>query len=209
MEYLKIKMEAPLKDNLFLKLFFGFIVLIIAITLLHESGHYLAAKAYGNQPDFHSNSVSYNSFYKVKPSIDSLKKFHSILSDEVYMRLSKRLMQHRKESFVITLAGPVTNMLIGTIGFVLLFVCSRKKNFEMLRWILMFITLFWVRQLLMLPPILYDYFTENESGYYKCDEEELSNLRFLPMYTFGLIFFIAGVIMIAIPMFKFFNFNER
>lgn len=199
-------METPLKDNLFLKLFFGFIVLIIAITLLHESGHYLVSVAYGNKPDFHYNSVTNNNIMEILDYSDSLRLMPDLPAN-VRTRLWHNVHNYREKQFYISLAGPMVNMLIGTLGFVLLFALSKRPRFQKLKWGLMFMTLFWIRQLLVFPASLISYYDVKEKSF--GDEEHIANYLNWPFYSVGLVFFLLGILMIAIPMFRFFSFKER
>jgi len=143
--------------RLYVYLFFGFIIAVVAGTLSHECGHWLAARYFGFR-EAHINyaftvygkgddrwlrmdtirnqyayEIDHNLNFPLKKEFDKLKKRHSIAG------------------FLMTAGGPLQTMLTGTTGLILLFIFRRKfKNKNQLsfgQWLLVFLSLFWLREL--------------------------------------------------------------
>lgn len=124
-------------------------------TVSHEYGHYTVAKSLG-----YSSTVSYSyiNWYdnKTIPFVDSVfskysKELESNLDFPGKKEFEKIQDKQIKDSFWITLGGPIQTMLTGTIGFILL-QHQRKKIFEtksihLYRWLCIFLALFWLRPL--------------------------------------------------------------
>ncbi|ESU20486.1 hypothetical protein FEDK69T_30110 [Flavobacterium enshiense DK69] len=109
--------------KLLIYLAFGFIASTIIGTLSHEFGHYLIAETLGYDASINYASTSYSN--------------------------SKEFVEN--DSFWITLGGPLETIITGTIGFTFLIV--NRKSFEksdrlnLNQWVIIFISLFWLRQL--------------------------------------------------------------
>jgi len=111
------------KSVQFICLVFGFIVATIIGTLTHEGGHYLMAKLLGYDAE-----INYGATFLTNPEM--VNSYHS---------------------FLITIAGPIETILTGTIGLILLFIGRKtfcqKEHLNIPQWGLIFISLFWLRQL--------------------------------------------------------------
>lgn len=132
----------------------AFILMTVAGTLTHELGHYSVARLLGYEA-----SVNYRSSSHWNDSLDryfsdvyhrypeEIKNGSDFPEKKAYL---KAIQQYRADYLWISVGGPMQTMLTGTFGFVLL-ICFRKKliNEEHVRfggWVLIFITLFWLRQ---------------------------------------------------------------
>jgi hypothetical protein len=101
-------------------LILGFILFTVVGTLSHELGHYVIAKFQGCNPSLHYGFVTYH-------------------CDENFQNFAPA-----------TMGGPLQTVITGSIGFILLilyrksFLMATVLNFR--QWILIFITLFWLRE---------------------------------------------------------------
>jgi len=134
----------------------GFIAFTIIGTVSHESGHYIVARCLGYQAGinykstyFFLNDTNNEAFIKshwqhYQKQIKAKQKFPD---QEKWDRL---MVTRQHDSFWITLGGAMQTMLAGTIGLILLFFLRRRyfssKKLSFLLWVLIFITLFWLRQ---------------------------------------------------------------
>jgi hypothetical protein len=151
--------------RLFLCLYFGFIISTIIGTVSHELGHYAVAKSLG-----YSSSVSYAYSTwdddKTRPFLDSVfsKYYLQIKSNlefpekEKFKRIQRK---QNKDDFWIILGGPFQTVLTGTIGFILLLSQRKLRNtngLKLIHWVLIFLSLFWLRQLANLVTWIIEYF---------------------------------------------------
>jgi len=140
--------------RLFLLLSLVFIAVVIIGTLSHECGHYLVARSIGYEA-----RITYAYTYYRDPYYGAyFNRIFDTYNTEITLHQwfpgkeeFERLMHHaNRNSFFITLGGPVQTMLTGTIGFLLLiFNKERFRQAEELapwQWLLVFLTLFWSRQ---------------------------------------------------------------
>jgi hypothetical protein len=110
--------------KLFIYLVIGFIIATIIGTISHELGHWGAAKLLG-----YNAGINYGSMWLEE-------------SDKEMTRFNNNL---------IIMGGPLQTMITGTIGLLLLFrnrvsiLSAEKLSFG--RWIPVFLSLFWLRQL--------------------------------------------------------------
>ena len=109
--------------KLLIYLAFGFIISTVIGTSTHEFGHYLIAETLGYDATINYASTS---FSNNKEFVDN-------------------------DYFWITLGGVLQTIFTGTVGFTLLII--NRKSFEkseslnFKQWVLIFISLFWLRQL--------------------------------------------------------------
>lgn len=141
--------------SLFIKLSLGFVVFTILGTLSHECGHYLVAKWFDRNASVHyaytmpGENLLHEQVMLLwennKESIDLKKDFPA---KKEFEELSQKLAF---ESRAISMGGPLQTILTGTIAFLFLFGSNRKKKMEapltMPQWLLVFFSLFWLRQL--------------------------------------------------------------
>lgn len=174
--------------RLFILLSLTFILFVIVGTLTHECGHYIAARLIGDDRrihyDYFSQTCSHN-------------KIH--LKSKYYPML-------------IRLGGVIQTVVTGTIGLFLLFVFRKSfyhtNKLNMKQWLLIFITLFWSRELMNLT---YQITSSIITGaFQRGDEWTISRLLFnqngwtLPI-TAGAI----AALIISIAIFKFIPLTQR
>ena len=130
--------------RLFIILFFAFIVMTIIMTLTHEFGHFIAGILLG-----HDFTMNFESIHYISPDPNKVLSW--------------------TENFWIAFGGPFETMLTGTIGLILLFF-SRKSFYKverlsMKQWILILITLFWYRQIIVLAFTIINFFLSGLTGH--------------------------------------------
>ena len=142
--------------NFFLFTFLFFVSIIIG-TISHEFGHIIVAEILGYNTTLHFGSMNY--IHPNYPNhIDN--NFHNIW---------------------ITLGGMLTTMITGTIGY---YFYKNQNKFNFQKIILMFIALFWMRQIINQ---LFGIFKGLQTGkYFYGDEYFLSKLLNLPSGVFSI-----------------------
>nr|WP_294859752.1 hypothetical protein [uncultured Fluviicola sp.] len=170
--------------KVFVRLFFAFIAFTIIGTLSHELGHYIAGNCLG-----YEMSMNYATTY---------------IQDDAYVS--------PRNSFLITLGGPIQTLLTGTIGCVLLF--SYRKGFQSVdklssgQWIMVFVSLFWLRQVANLTTWLGSYLINGE---FSQGGDELRIAGYLGLSEWSILVptAIAGFIVLTVVFFKFIPFKQR
>ena len=202
--------------NLFIFLAVAFILSTIVGTISHEYGHYAVAKSLG-----YSATVSYGytnwDDNKTKPFIDSISsKYSKELEANLDFPRKKEfdLIQDKqiKDSFWITLGGPIQTMLTGTIGLLLLLTQRRKiletKSIKLYQWLCIFLSLFWLRQFANLVTWTFSYFI---NGKFSLTGDEVSlalSLRF-PKETLVVSTAIIGLAVSLFVIFKIIPIDKR
>ena len=177
--------------KLFLILSLTFILFTIIGTVSHEYGHYFVAKSLGYDAEV---SYAYTNFSDKKfdlfmdsidskyPNDEELKK--DFPEKERYLTATKK---HGKDYFLITLGGPLQTMLTGTLGLFFLYFKKEKftgsKNNNLLSWLLVFISLFWLRQLANFLVWIASYFYSGDLSK-SMDEIKATLYLQLPIGTF-------------------------
>ena len=141
--------------KLFLFLFFSFLLFTVFGTLTHECGHYVAAKLVGISSTVHYNYTDLEEFPGHPEADEIYIKYKEQIEAKQDFPLKQRFETLVKDSdekyFYFTIGGPLQTMLTGTIG--LLLILFYRKNFfatnrlNVRRWLLVFIYLFWLREL--------------------------------------------------------------
>jgi hypothetical protein len=122
-------------------------------TLSHEFGHFTVAKLSGYDANIDYKSCHYDLknqvfidsiYYSYYSEINNGKEFPG--KEKYYNIIEAR----QQKGFWIVLAGPLQTMLTGTIAFLFLvrwrkrFYAASRLNFK--QWLLIFLSLFWLRQ---------------------------------------------------------------
>ena len=189
--------------KLFFVLAFTFILFTIIGTVSHEYGHYFVAKSLDYDAE-----VSYaytiwtdeiaeafmDSVETKYPNKEDFKK--DFPEKEKYNSVAKK---YGKEDFLITLGGPFQTMLTGTIGLLFLYFKREKfngsKKNNLMSWLLVFISLFWLRQLSNFLHWLVSYFFTGEFSMGGDEIRAALHLN-LPIGTFAIgTAFIAAIIL--------------
>lgn len=168
-------------------LIIAFMVTIIIGTVSHEAGHYITAKALG----YHAR-INYMSTTDITPS-------EGRLADP-------------KERILITLGGPAQTLLTGTIGLILLYTSRRSfqsvSKLNLRQWIIVFISLFWLRQTANFVVWISGYFIKGQFST-RGDEIKLARYFNLPDATIISVSAFVGAIVLLIVLFKFIPITQR
>ncbi|MES2558243.1 MAG: hypothetical protein V4590_00775 [Bacteroidota bacterium] len=195
--------------KLFIYLFLSFIGFTVIGTLSHELGHFAVAKYLGyNMRINYGQTLWDNDSIMDFMSSTSIKYREQLNQDldfpgkEKYFALRK---QYTRDSFWITLGGPMQTLLTGSIGLVLLsFAYKRKKHAEQLSltiWLFIFMSLFWLRQTANLVMFYKSYFFKGKLSM-RGDEAKLSSNLELPVWSLDVVTGILGVIVLLFIVFK-------
>ncbi|MFI5131972.1 MAG: M50 family metallopeptidase [Chitinophagales bacterium] len=170
--------------KLFILLSLAFIIAAIIGTLSHEFGHYIVAKGLGYKASIHYAHTS----------------------------LDGGLSESSNNRVLILSGGPLQTILMGMIGLLLLEL--RKRSFKTKarltrgQWVLIFITLFWLRQTANLFVWLGDYLLTKQFSY-SMDEIRIALELGLPFWSLAAITGLTGLVILCIVIFKFIPTPQR
>jgi hypothetical protein len=199
-----------MKWKRFISLTFAFIAFTIIGTQTHEFGHYIAAKYFGLNPSLHYQSVDFGDdnnsnelekittqFYK---EIEAKKDFPL---KQKYEYLSKII---EDKDFYSRLWGPLETMITGTIGMLFLLFYRKeiigKTTLTTLQWLLVFLSLFWLREVFNTFMATILFITKGQKEFYG-DEFILSMQLNLHPFVLPLVTAIIGFIICSTVVFKF------
>jgi len=173
----------------FKKLIFSislFILMVPIGTISHEYGHIIVAKCLGYNTELHYGNMN----------LVRGKGNHS---------KDSRIEKTNHHSFLITLGGPIQTILTGSIGFFLiLYRKQRGKHLKLdpLGWSLIFLSLFWLRQVFNLIISFISEIINPDGSYFGGDEAWISEYLGLDR---GVIPISLGLIGSVIFLFIFFK----
>ena len=181
-------LDRKLMDKkLFIGLFLAFFASTIIGTLSHELGHYIIAKHQGLDA-----RINYGSTILSTPDPNN-----SIIPSS---------------PIATTLGGPLQTILTGTIGLLLLFIFRKRfhstDKLSYGQWIIIFLSLFWLRQTANFCKWLGGYFINGKFSS-NSDEIRIANYFDLPTWTVISITAIIGAFVLAIITFKFIPSRQR
>jgi hypothetical protein len=166
--------------KLFLYLSLAFILMTVIGTISHEYGHYISAKILG-----HDARVNYGM---------------TILENNPNQSIS------RKESFIITLGGPMQTILTGTLGMILLYIFRKSFNqidkLSFPQWTAIFMSLFWLRQVCNMFTWILFYIINGKFGQ-RGDEIKLARYLELPDWSILSATALIGIMVLSIIVLKF------
>ena len=172
--------------KLFLSLSLAFILMTIIGTISHEFGHFISAKILG-----------FNS--KINYGATSLENNPNKIMSE-------------KEYFIFTLGGPIQTIFTGSLGLLALYLCRktffRVEKLSFRQWLIIFISLFWLRQLANLFTWILGFFIKGKFSE-RGDEIKLARYLNLPNWTIISSTALIGFIILTIIIFKFIPKKER
>lgn len=140
-------------NKLLYQLILGFVAATILGTLIHESGHFFTAKYLGYEARISYGyttwkNTGYQEFFDglTRDERIRIRTNEYFARKEEYQTVVKKI---RDETLYITLGGPLLTIVIGMTGFLLCM--SQRKYFRKERllfrqWVLIFISLFWLRE---------------------------------------------------------------
>jgi len=203
--------------RLFLILTIGFVAFTVIGTVSHESGRYLMARCFGYEAKIHYASTSICDNQKDGLFLKSIwQKYPSqIRSNKPFPekeRFEKIRAEYKRTGVWITAGGPLQTMLTGTIGLILL-ILLRKRYFSAERlsfglWLVIFITLFWLRQTANFFVGLSMFFIlGTHSGH--SDEFGLAWYFHLPVWSVLTVTALTGIVILFVVIFKFIPIKQR
>lgn len=201
----------PLKfdKRLFFIFFIAFIFSTIAGTLSHEFGHYVMAKSLGYQPRISYGHCNWEQDEDAK-AIDSV--FNKYKGDSLPAIDSADIIflngigeRQERDDFWIGFGGPAQTMLTGSIGFLMIW-WNRKKISESAKlsfyqWVLIFLSLFWLRQVAIFGVILLAWLITGELKF-GGDEYGLALKSGLPQWSIILPSALTGLAILWYIVFK-------
>ena len=197
-----------IRNTLFKKLLLSFFVVVMIGTLVHESGHYYASRYLGYNARITYRSSPYTLKGEFKQLFDTIYRIKNPGKKEVD-KIDVALRRYKKDQIIISSAGPITNMLIGMTGFVMLLLSTKLVKLYQLRWIFVFMTLFWSRQILNFIVFAAEWvFTPQKLLQSRGDELYVSLLLNLPYYTLNVLTFILALPFVCIAIFRFVKKDE-
>ena len=202
--------------KLFALLSIAFIISTIVGTVSHEYGHYAVAKYLG-----YSSTVSYGytnwNDKKIDQFIDStLLNYSSKIElqldfpekNKFYLIQQKQI----KDGFWITFGGPFQTMFTGTVGFLFVFFQRKKIQYanalSFSQWIIIFLSLFWLRQLANLVAWVAGYFFKGQFAL-NGDEIGLAIHLGLPLGTILIITAFIALGLLSFIIFEILPANTR
>ena len=177
-----------------------FVVFTVVGTLSHEYGHIAVARSLGYHTTLHYASMNWYKSAVVKDIDDQLK-------------IGKRLVDvdHTKPKnhvLWVAMGGPAQTMLTGLLGLFLLSKrrkTKRHRAFGFIDWFLVFLTLFWLRQVFNVIMIVAKGYLNNKPNYFvgNGDEIRISNMLGLPSYSIAVALGVIGFIICTQVVFKY------
>ena len=204
--------------RLFVLLAIGFIAFTIIGTVSHESGHYIVARCLGYEA-----RINYKSTYLFSKDTTNeafIKSHWQLYHKQIKAkqkfpdqgRWDSLMLKRQHDNFWFTLSGAFQTMLTGTIGLILLFFFRRRyfssDKLSFLLWLLIFITLFWLRQaanfFVGVANLILNGSTKSHS-----DEFILARYLNFPKWSISLITASIALIVLGIVIFKFIPLKQR
>ncbi|MCC5945354.1 MAG: hypothetical protein JJT94_10485 [Bernardetiaceae bacterium] len=172
--------------NFDIKIFFGllisFILMTVIGTLTHELGHYAVAKVLGYEATINYQSMSYKDSVGDAYWMGMYEKYSYEIQNGLDFpdkaEFEKVIEKYQRNSFWITMGGPLQTMLTGTIGLLLLLFYRKniinKERVTLIGWVFIFMTLFWLRQAANLFMAIWSFILNGENMSYSGDEMEMT-----------------------------------
>jgi len=199
MNYIKI----DFKLLLFLTL--TFILMTVIGTLTHELGHYSVSKYFGYEARINYQSAVHwdnelNEYYKkvYEKYSNEIKNNYDFPDKETFL---SRMDKYQNDNFWIILGGPLQTILTGTIGLLLLLTYRNKlvtsSKITLIGWTLIFVSLFWLRQVANLFMALITYITTGQPSA-RGDEARLALHLEINIWTIQIFTGFCGLIVLLI-----------
>ncbi len=203
--------------RLFVLLTFGFITFTFIGTITHESGHYAMARYFGFQASIHYNYTDPHidqkewQFFRVT-WIRYRSQIKANLAFPEKDRYDRIVNQYKRAGIWITLGGPLQTMLTGTIGLIMMILLRRRylssERLSFWLWLILFITLFWLRQTTNFIMALISSIVRGTVRSFG-DEYYLAKHYNLPIWSISAITALIGVIILVVVIFKFIPIKQR
>jgi hypothetical protein len=202
--------------RLFSILVAAFIVSTTIGTLSHEGGHYVVAKYFGYHPRIHYASSDPGDNEVIDSLEATYQKHQKEFEEDLPFPGKDRCQQleqkaYRNELWIL-IGGPLQTMLTGTIGLILLFAYRKsflvRHTLSSWQWVIVFITLFWLRQSANFVLWLLDYLATGEFSA-RSDEIRIALELGIPFWSLTAITGTIGLAILSIVHFKFIPPKQR
>lgn len=174
-------------------IYFSLLVMVTAILgiIIHELGHYISGKLMGFTPTLHYGNVTFenDNFFQ---HID----YHK-MNDKLYNEI-------QAVKIIWSVWGPLTNIIIGLIGFIIIIIYNKRKTMReinLINLISLLISLLLLRQIINYLIIFTFQLVYQKHPF--SDELIVDNLFKLPTDTTLLITAIISVLIFSIILFYF------
>jgi len=185
---------------------FGFIFITPIGTILHEYGHIIVAQLNGYTTKLHYGSMSYTNEIREKVHELYNENVHEIennLSFKNKTEYYSLLKEFNQDSLMIYSGGILQTIMIGTISFIiLLFKKSKNKSLSAIDWVLVFLSLFWLREVFILLSGIIIGFASNKDSFFNGDEAYVSSLLGIYKGSLSLTLGIIGILISSFIAFK-------
>lgn len=184
--------------KLSIKLIFTFMIFTVIGTLSHELGHYYVAKYNGYDARINYKSAKYYNYEFDDFITENNNKYRYELKNNLdfptRIEYFDLIEKNRRHHFYFSLGGPVQTILTGTIGLIfLIFYKNKLISDDIIKiggWILIFLSLFWLRQSANLTMILYSYLI---NGAFTASSDEVKIAEYLGFSKISIVL-ITGII---------------
>lgn len=182
-----------------------FVFLTIFGTLSHELGHIVVAKFLNYDTVLHFSSTEWNSeikenivkFYLKNQSL--VEHRQSFLNSTLYY---KKLDKLYYDEFLIVLGGVILTTVVGTVSFLLLIYFKNKKVSKIQFWSLVFLSLFWSRQIFNLFKGILQHNLKKSNSLFWGDELKIASYLNLYEGTLSIVLALIAFAIIAFIVFK-------
>lgn len=201
MQYIRMDCKA------FIFLTLTFILMTVVGTLTHELGHYSVSRMLGYEASINYQSSfhwdrEFNEYY-----ISVYEKYSNEIKNDLDFpgkaNFEKRMNNYVNDQFWILLGGPIQTMLTGTIGLLLLLVYRHRfinsERITTVGWALVFISLFWLRQVANLFMAVLTFVTKGQPSL-RGDEARLAMHLDINIWSIQIITGILGLIVLWVVL---------
>lgn len=178
-------------------------------TLSHEYGHIIIAKYFGHETELHYGSMSFEGSDKFLDYESIYKEYkHEINNDLSFpekAEFDSLLEKLKTEYLLILIGGPAQTILTGLFGLFLLFLRRnfiRNNGLKLIDWLLIFLSLFWLRKVFNLVGSIASGLFNGTGIYFSGDEAKISKYLELPISTIPVILGILGLLISIFVIFR-------
>lgn len=190
-----------------------FVFLTIFGTVSHEYGHIIVAKYLGYSTTLHYSSMEWNSKAKTETLALFLEN-KSLIKNRLSLYQSKNsnndIQKIYYDEFLIGLGGISQTILTGSTSFIALLLRKRKNQiFDLAQWILILLSLFWLRPVFNLIKGMVLFYFKKSNSLYGGDEQRISNYLNMHEGALSLMCGLIGILIAIVIFFKIVPFKYR
>jgi hypothetical protein len=201
-----------MKTKFAITIYFTFILFTAIGTLSHEFGHFIVGRYLGYESTIHYGFTKSGDNPTLDSKMDSIYTRNKIaIQAKIHYAEKPKMLKLFKinsdNHFSITLGGPFSTMITGTIGFTLIILIRKRHLFasKLPHWFCLFLTLFWFRQ----PTNLISWILSKPfNGRYSTSADEIRLAKYLGLPD-GTIIWITGILGLIIGGYAILKFVPR